>query len=97
MHRLRTQILLVLTLTAVCFAAGCTRTKKAARPDPFTVVEQGMTEEDVLKLMGAPSKRIVSAAEGSPGSSQVNLRWITRRNIITITLVDGLVIGKRRF
>lgn len=89
-------IVAVLLLTAT-LAGGCGKGpwNRKAKTDPYDAVQVGMTEADVIKLMGPPSRRMVVPLEGTE-TRQVLLRWLTRNHLIHVSLVDGQVIGKER-
>jgi hypothetical protein len=89
-------IMAVLLLTAT-LAGGCGKGpwNRKSKVDPYEAVQVGMTEADVVKLMGAPSRRMVIPLEGTD-QRQVLLRWLTRNHLIHVSLVNDQVIGKER-
>ena len=80
-------------------AVGCnasfwpSASKKAV--DPYVAVAAGMTERDVVKLMGEPSSRRGIRLEGR-GARATTLTWVGHNRVMTVTLVQNQVIAKQR-
>jgi hypothetical protein len=63
--------------------------------DPYAAVATGMTERDVLKLLGEPSSRRGIRLEGrSPRAT--TLTWVGHNRLMTVTLVQNQVIAKQK-
>jgi len=63
--------------------------------DPYTAVAGGMSERDVVKLMGEPSTRRGVNLEGR-GPRAMQLTWVRHSKLTTVTLVQDQVIAKQR-
>ncbi len=82
---------------AVCTGCGGQLgwNKKPAKGDPYEAVKVGMTEKQVVALLGAPNKRQLFQ-NGEGGQSYIVLRWLASNHIITVNMMGGVVAGKRR-
>lgn len=85
----------------LALAAGCNvgtgwNGKYKAKGDPYEAVTTGMTEQEVVSLLGAPQKRTRVEGEAQPGTTVFQLRWLTQSHIITVFIIDGRVAGKNR-
>lgn len=67
-----------------------------SKGDPYDRITNGMTERQVVDLMGMPSKRSRVEGEGGDGTYVIQMRYLTPNHIIIIFMVDGVVAGKSR-
>jgi hypothetical protein len=95
---LRREFILLLTLSGV---VGCNTIDLSTAMGPtekqFNSIQQGMTEKQVVAILGQPSKRM--AVQGGEGGIDrlVIYRWVTSNHIITVTFdPSGVAIGKQR-
>jgi hypothetical protein len=63
--------------------------------DPYGVVATGMSERDVVKLMGEPTSRRGFRLEGN-GPRATQLTWVGHNRVASVTLVQGQVVAKQR-
>jgi len=63
--------------------------------DPYAAVAKGMTERDVVKLMGEPSSRRGIRLEGR-GVRAMQLTWVGHNKLMSVMLVQNQVIAKER-
>ena len=85
-------------LLIVC--TGCADLAAMAKVGPtiadYDKITQGMSEAEVTKILGKPSKRqMVQGGEAGSGRFLL-LRWVSSNQIITVTLDGSGVRGKDR-
>jgi hypothetical protein len=86
--------LLLLPASVGCNASFWPSASKQ-KVDPYTAVARGMTERDVVRLMGEPSSRRGIRLEGR-GARATTLTWVGHNRLMTVTLVQNQVIAKQR-
>jgi hypothetical protein len=84
----------------LCTSVGCNASfwpgAVAKKPvDPYAAVAAGMTEKDVVKLLGEPSSRRGIRLEGR-GAHAMSLTWVGHNRLMTVTFVQNQVIAKQR-
>jgi hypothetical protein len=77
----------LLTLAAALLVSGCAKVTQ----DNYARIEDGMSEQDVVTLLGRPSE---SNSVGFLGFSGTSSRWITDDRAITIRFLNGRVAMK---
>jgi len=77
-------VVLALLLTA---AAACSKINE----DNFGKVRDGMSEHEVLALLGTPSESSSVSVLGISGTAS---KWVAKDAMITVQFVNGKVRGK---
>jgi hypothetical protein len=78
---------MLLALTAALLIAGCSRVTQ----ENFLKVRDGMTEEEVIALLGRPTE---SNSVNLLGVSGTSSRWVAGDAVIAIQFVNGKVAFK---
>lgn len=78
---------MLLALTAALLIAGCSRVTQ----ENFLKVRDGMTEEEVIALLGRPTE---SNSVNLLGVSGTSSRWVAGDAVISIQFVNGKVAFK---
>ena len=78
---------MLLALTAALLIAGCSRVTQ----ENFLKVRDGMTEEEVIALLGRPNE---SNSVNLLGVSGTSSRWVAGDAVISIQFVNGKVAFK---
>ena len=78
---------MLLALTAALLIAGCSRVTQ----ENFLKVRDGMTEEEVIALLGRPTE---SNSVNLLGVSGTSSRWVAGDTVIAIQFVNGKVAFK---
>jgi hypothetical protein len=86
---------LLLSVSVGCNASFWPSAAAKKPVDPYSAVATGMTERDVVKLMGEPSSRRGIRLEGR-GAQATSLTWVGHNRLMTVTLVKNQVIAKQR-
>jgi hypothetical protein len=87
--------LLLLPAAGGCNASFWPSATAKKSVDPYTAVATGMTERDVVKLMGEPNSRRGVRLEGR-GPRATQLTWVGHNRVMVVTLVQNQVINKER-
>jgi hypothetical protein len=74
-------------VVALCLLGACTRVTQ----DNFSKIETGMTEQEVISILGSPSESSSSSLLGISGTAS---RWAGRDAEITVRFVGGKVATK---
>lgn len=74
-------------MAALCLLGACTRVTQ----DNFSKIETGMTEQEVISILGSPSESSSSSLLGISGTAS---RWASRDAEITVRFVGGKVATK---
>jgi hypothetical protein len=77
----------VLALFAALLIAGCSRVNE----ENFLKIQDGMTEEEVISVLGRPTE---SRSVNILGVSGTASRWVGRDAVITVRFVNGKVALK---
>ena len=77
-------VVLALLLTA---AAACSKINE----DNFGKVRDGMSEQEVLALLGTPTESSSVSVLGISGTAS---KWVAKDAVITVQFVNGKVRGK---
>jgi SmpA / OmlA family len=77
----------VLVFTAALLLAACSRISQ----ENFSKIERGMSEQEVISLLGSPSE---SSSVDILGVSGTSSRWIGRDAEISVRFVGGKVALK---
>jgi hypothetical protein len=77
----------LLALAAALLVSGCAKVTQ----DNYARIEDGMSEQDVVTLLGRPTE---SNSVGFLGLSGTSSRWITDGRAITIRFLNGRVAMK---
>jgi hypothetical protein len=72
---------------ALCLLAACTRINQ----ENFSKIETGMTEQEVISILGSPSESSSGSLLGISGTSS---RWVGRDAEINVRFVGGKVATK---
>lgn len=80
-------ILRALAVAALLLLAACSKVTQ----ENFAKIQDGMTEPEVLKLLGEPSDSTSVQLLGVSGTSS---RWVASDAVITIRFVNGQVALK---
>ncbi len=96
-RRFFTVALLGLALAA---SNGCSKMSflpqpRQAKVDPYTAVRNGMSEKQVIQLLGEPTRRSGVNLEGTE-TRAYNMTYIKSNTLMVVTLVNGAVIGKQK-
>ncbi len=73
-----------LVVAAALLAAGCSKVTQ----ENFARIRDGMSEQEVRDVLGAPTE---SSSLGALGLSGTNSKWVTPDAVITIQFVNGKV------
>ncbi len=92
---LRGLIALGLTCTVGCNAGFWPAATVKKKVDTYTAVRSGMSEKQVIRLLGEPSSRRGTTLEGV-GRPATSLTWVGHHKLITVVLVDGAVVAKQK-
>jgi len=76
-----------LALALVVAAAACSKINE----DNFRKVSDGMSEQEVLALLGTPTESSSVSVLGISGTAS---RWAAKDAVITVQFVNGKVRGK---
>lgn len=82
------------TLTG-CNASMWGQWGKKKKAEGFAAVKTGMNEKQVVKIMGAPSRRRGLRLEGH-GAQAIQLTWVRHNELVMVTLVGGAVQYKEK-
>lgn len=63
--------------------------------DSYQAVSPGMSEKQVVKLLGEPTNRRGITLEGST-TRATTMTWVGTHKLITVTMVRGQVVGKQK-
>ena len=85
---------------ALATSSGCSKMSflpqpRQAKVDPYTAVQNGMSEKQVIQLLGEPTRRSGVNLEGTDTRAH-NMTYIKSNNLLIVTLVNGAVIGKQK-
>ena len=80
-------ILRALALAALLLAAGCSKVTQ----ENFARIQDGMSEQEVQALLGAPSESSSVSVLGLSGTSS---KWVGQDTVITVQFVNGKVMLK---
>jgi hypothetical protein len=80
-------ILRALALAALVLAAGCSNVTQ----ENFARIQDGMSEQEVQALLGAPSESSSVSVLGLSGTSS---KWVGQDTVITVQFVNGKVMLK---
>ncbi|MCE9603358.1 MAG: hypothetical protein K8U03_00475 [Planctomycetia bacterium] len=61
----------------------------------FSAVNTGMSEKQVVKLLGAPNRRAGFRLEGG-GPPAIQMTWVHHNELLTVTFVSGAVYHKEK-
>lgn len=76
-----------LALAALLLAAGCSKITQ----DNFARIQDGMSEQEVHAILGAPSESSSVSVLGLSGTSS---KWVGQDTVITVQFVNGKVMLK---
>ncbi|HLE66361.1 MAG TPA: outer membrane protein assembly factor BamE [Burkholderiales bacterium] len=76
-----------LALAALVLAAGCSKVTQ----ENFARIQDGMSEQEVQALLGAPSESSSVSVLGLSGTSS---KWVGQDTVITVQFVNGKVMLK---
>jgi len=68
---------------------------KKPKAKGFAAVANGMTEKQVVKIMGTPSRRRGLRLEGH-GAQAIQMTWVQHNELVMITFVGGAVYHKEK-
>lgn len=68
---------------------------KKKKAEGFAAVATGMTEKQVVKIMGTPSRRRGLRLEGH-GAQALQLTWVKHNELVLVTFVGGAVYHKEK-
>jgi len=74
-------------LALLVLVVACTRVTQAN----YARIEEGMTEQQVLELLGPPTEASGGSLLGVSGTTS---RWATRDAAITVQIVNGRAVAK---
>jgi hypothetical protein len=77
----------LLALAAACLVAACSRVTQ----ENFLKIEEGMTEAQVIAVLGEPTESNSVTILGVSGTAA---RWVGRDAVITVRFVNGKVALK---
>lgn len=80
----RTLVAVVATLLFALAIAACTKVNQ----ENFLKIQEGMSEQEVMSLLGRPSE---SNSVDVLGVSGTTSRWIAGNTVITVRFVNGKV------
>jgi len=72
---------------ALFFAAACSKINE----DNFQKLRDGMSEQEVLGLLGTPTESSSVSVLGISGTAS---KWVAKDAVITVQFVNGKVRGK---
>ena len=72
---------------ALLFAAACSKINE----DNFQKLRDGMSEQEVLGLLGTPTESSSVSVLGISGTAS---KWVAKDAVITVQFVNGKVRGK---
>ena len=76
-----------LALAALLLAAGCSKITQ----ENFARINDGMSEQEVHAILGAPTESSSVSVLGLSGTSS---KWIAQEMVITVQFVNGKVMLK---
>lgn len=78
---------MALALAAACLIAACSRVTQ----DNFLKVQEGMSEEEVIAILGRPTESNSVTVLGISGTAS---RWVSGDAVIVVRFVNGKVALK---
>jgi hypothetical protein len=78
---------LALVATALILLSACSK----VTPENFAKIQSGMTEQEVIAILGSPAESTSREVLGITGTSS---RWVSGDTSITIRFVGGKVATK---
>lgn len=76
-----------IALVLLLVAAACSKVNQ----DNFARIQDGMSEQEVQALLGAPTE---SSSRSVLGLSSTSSKWVSRDAVVTVQFVNGKVLLK---